>query len=122
MNIYKPHNGVFFKWNIKSNLPIRSFGILLMFLCTSLMLFAQKVNVSGQELNENRNPIAGATVQLKGAQSTSITDVSGNFSISVTEKKGVLVISYVGYSNKEVAVGNGPIMVQLQPLNNSLGE
>ena len=49
-------------------------------------------------------PVIGANVLIKGTTKGVITDIDGNFSIDV-EPGATLVISFIGYSSKEIVVG-----------------
>ncbi|MEZ5039481.1 MAG: TonB-dependent receptor [Saprospiraceae bacterium] len=51
------------------------------------------------------SPLIGATVLLKGTGTGTVTDIDGNFSIEINENDAVLVISYTGFKEVEVAVG-----------------
>ena len=63
----------------------------------------QTLKVSGQVVDHDGEPLIGATVKVKGAQSGAITDYDGNFSLDVPAE-GIIVISYVGYKDREIAV------------------
>ena len=63
----------------------------------------QTIKVSGQVVDQGGEPLIGATVKVKGATSGSITDFDGNFSMDVAPD-ATLVISYVGYKDREFAV------------------
>ena len=63
----------------------------------------QTLKVSGQVVDPDGEPLIGATVKVKGAQSGAITDYDGNFSLDVPAE-GIIVISYVGYKDREIAV------------------
>lgn len=66
--------------------------------------------------------IAGATVQVKGTTIATQTDAGGNFAIDAPAN-ATLIISYVGYENREVKVSNRTsISINLQPTNQQLGE
>lgn len=68
------------------------------------------------------SPIIGATIKLKGKTSGTISGLDGDFSINVTSKD-VLVVSYVGYKTKEVAIGDlGVISVKLETESELLNE
>lgn len=69
--------------------------------------FAQERLVKGRVLDEAGEPLAGATVIIKGTQTGTAADDNGNFQISVTEPNTVLVISYYGMEDQEVAAGDG---------------
>ena len=58
------------------------------------------------KVTQGDQPLAGATVAVKGGGATSTTDADGNFSITVPDDKAILVISYVGFSAVDVRVGN----------------
>lgn len=61
--------------------------------------------ITGKVTGPDGKPVANATVTIKGTTKGTTTDVNGVYNIQA--KKGdVLVISYVGYSSKEITVGN----------------
>lgn len=72
--------------------------------------------ITGKVTDENGNPLAGATVLLKGTDIGGITDVDGNYRFNIpsniienAEANGeelVLRISFVGYAVEEVTIGN----------------
>jgi TonB-dependent starch-binding outer membrane protein SusC len=68
-------------------------------------LSAQRV-VSGTITDaSNGDPLIGANVLVKGTQVGTITDIDGSYSLKVSPSD-VLVISYTGYDDQEVAVGS----------------
>ena len=62
--------------------------------------------VSGTIKDENGEPVIGATVFEKGTKNGTVTDLDGNFTISVSPNSKLL-ISYIGYENMEVTANNG---------------
>ncbi len=86
--------------------------ILFFILCLSVhpAIFAQVNNqskiVTGKITSSSGEAIAGATVQLKGALSGTSSDDKGEFSISVQSGRSTLIISNVGFKEKEVVVRN----------------
>lgn len=73
---------------------------------------AQNSNVKGTVVADD-GPIIGATVRVKGQPNmATVTDLDGNFTLKAP-KGATLLISYLGYKDKEVKVGNGPIDVTL---------
>lgn len=62
-------------------------------------------SIEGVVTDESGEPLVGATISIKGATSGTLTDVDGNFNISVDEGD-ILIVSYIGYVTKEVLVGN----------------
>lgn len=64
----------------------------------------KQVTVSGT-VSDNLGPIVGANVVEKGTTNGIITDMDGNYTLSVSEG-AVLQFSYIGYITKEITVGN----------------
>jgi TonB-linked SusC/RagA family outer membrane protein len=54
----------------------------------------------------NGEPLIGATVQVKGSTTGTVTDISGNYTIVAGGPESVLIFSYVGYESKEQPVGD----------------
>ncbi len=85
-------------------------------------LYAQNKTITGKVTNETGAAVIGATVQVKGATGGTTTDNAGNFSI-VAAKGATLVISNVGYADREILVGdNSTINVQLSNTVRDIGE
>jgi TonB-linked SusC/RagA family outer membrane protein len=88
---------------------------------TSALLFmatwAQQM-IKGTIKSETGEPLNGATILLKGTNTSVVADDKGSFSINVPAN-GVLIMSYVGYASKEVLVKGGDINEILIPLASS---
>ena len=83
------------------------------------MAEAQLIKVSGTVKNESGLPLSGVSIQIKGTNKGAITDDAGGFVLEVPEN-AVLLVSYVGYQNQEVAVsGQTTLAITLQPLQGS---
>lgn len=71
-----------------------------------LTLFAlpsyAQTQVSGLVLDQDHEPIVGASVTVKGATAGAATDLDGRFTLSVPSKDAVLTISFVGCITREV--------------------
>lgn len=80
--------------------------------------------IKGTVVDEQGEPLIGATVQEKGTTNGVPTDIDGNFQINVNDpKKAVLVFSYVGYEQKTVEVkGQTEINVVLKESSELLDE
>ncbi|WP_158559226.1 SusC/RagA family TonB-linked outer membrane protein [Deminuibacter soli] len=79
-------------------------------------------DISGRVLNEKGEPIAGATVMIKGAQKMTATDAGGRFVFKNTAGSILtLIIKYVGYAEKEISA-SGPVEVRLEASANELDE
>ena len=112
---------LFLMKNKKINLKI---GLSLFLLFIGLCLSAQNtITVKGKIIDgDSKEPLIGASVILKSTTEGTITDVSGDFTLSVP-KNGILVISYIGYEKSEVAVeGRSFISIELKPDSKQLDE
>jgi TonB-dependent SusC/RagA subfamily outer membrane receptor len=69
--------------------------------------------ISGIVRNEKGEPLSGATVNVKGTSTTTVTDDNGKYTITVPSSNSVLVISYVGMLPYEQKVGTGPTLVNI---------
>lgn len=82
-----------------------------------------KKTVSGRVTDNLNEGMPGVNVQVKGTSTGTITDLNGNYSISVPGSKSVIVFTFIGYSTKEVQVGNRTkINVQLEEDAQALDE
>ncbi len=75
----------------------------------SLLVFAAtaQIKITGHiSIAPDNESAIGATVAVKGISSGAITDVDGNFSIQVPDRKAILVFSYTGYTTQEQEVGD----------------
>ncbi len=74
------------------------------------------ITVRGAVLSaDNREPLPGVSVVVKGTTRGTTTDGTGAFVIEVPDAQTVLVFSFVGYLSQEIAVGNrSTLEVQLK--------
>lgn len=80
------------------------------------------VTVTGTVVDENNQPLPGATIKVSGGQQATVADVNGRFSITVPDANATLIVSYAGYDPAEVKATGTDIKVQLKPDNKALGE
>ena len=92
---------------------------LLCVLLSATTALAQS-NVTGTVVDETGEPVIGASVMVKGTKTGTVTDVDGKFSLVNVQGK-TLVVSYIGYDNKEVRAQNG-MKVQLTSNSQALDE
>lgn len=90
---------------------------------TASMAFAQQHQVSGKVAGSDGTPIPLATVQIKGTQTGTTADASGNYKLTVPDANTVLVVRSVGFLTQEVKPGKEVVVnVILTPDNASLQE
>lgn len=71
----------------------------------SITIFAQST-VTGRVTDDKGAPIAGASVLEKGTKNGTNTDADGSFSLKVKTATARLVVTALGFENKEVAAGS----------------
>ena len=100
----------------------RIFALLLMW-CSAITAFGQQKTVKGQVVDENGESVIGAAVMVKGRSGGAITDVDGNFEISVDTGNETLVFSSLGYGDEEIPLnGRAVLKVTLKEEFNELDE
>ena len=87
------------------------------------VLQSQTIKTQGQVVDEQGEPLIGVNVMVKGSRTGAVTDFDGKFQLEVPAN-ATLVISYVGYKSREVAVRSRAILdaVQLSPDNHVLDQ
>ncbi|MDR0232396.1 MAG: TonB-dependent receptor [Dysgonamonadaceae bacterium] len=85
-------------------------GIILCVLQASTQpVYAQKT-VSGTIIDETNMPLIGVTVMIKGTTTGTISDIDGNYSISVPNNNAILQYSFIGYITQSITVGNQSVI------------
>ena len=73
---------------------------------TIVTVRAQKT-ISGKVLEKDTNtPLIGVSVLVKGTNTGTTTDFDGNYSLANIGNNDILEFSYIGYSTKEILVGD----------------
>lgn len=76
----------------------------------------QKMVIKGLVVDENGETFPGVNVVVKGTTNGTLSDIKGNFSLSVPNKNSVLVFSFIGYKNKEVTL-NSQTFLKIQMIS-----
>ncbi len=99
-----------------------SYILMLLLMVSSHVSNAQSRQLSGTVFDSGGLPLPGASVQLKGTTTGTITDSEGKYSMRVQENS-TLVYSYIGFVKQEVPVGSQTtIDVNLKSEESSLSE
>ena len=102
-NVYQAN-----RWSL-IRLSFNPKGVLLLIMfCLSFDVYSQNMkSVSGIVLDENREPVPGATVVVKGSTTYgTVTDMDGRFSFDIPEDENVIVVSFIGMQRQEVDVSS----------------
>src|SRR5688500_14497132 len=96
--------------------------IVIAFQLAVLALAAQQKTVTGTVTSAANEPLLGVTITVKGTEKFTQTDADGKFTIAVNAGQ-ILQYSYVGYTTKELVVGeSSTINTSLQPQQSQYGE
>lgn len=83
--------------------------LLLSFMLLSALItesWAQERTISGNVTDiEDGSTLPGVNVVLKGTTNGTITDIDGNFKLSVPSEGGYLTFSFVGLTTEEIEIG-----------------
>jgi hypothetical protein len=97
--------------------------LLSSLLCLHSFLFAQGVNVKGTVKDDTGEGLPGVNVIVKETTSGGITDIDGNYSVTVEDKNASLIFSSVGYVTEEVVIGDRSVIdITLTPDVTALDE
>jgi len=92
------------------------------FIMSMVLALAQNKQVSGTVLDENGEPIIGASVEAKGNTSNgSVTGIDGKFAFTVPVSVNKLIVRYIGYTTEEISAGTN-VKVTLQASVSGLDE
>ncbi|SHO61964.1 TonB-linked SusC/RagA family outer membrane protein [Algoriphagus zhangzhouensis] len=104
---------------------LKLFGLtFLLCLGITASTMAQTREVSGVVISgEDNFPLPGVSILVKGTTTGTVTDVDGNFNITVNSDNPVLVFSFIGFMTQEVEVGARTTLdITLAPDTKSLEE
>src|SRR5580658_3035122 len=93
------------------------------FIFVSAFIFAQdSVTVSGVIRDEQKQPLPGATVLVKGTTLGTSTDDKGSFTLRIPKDAKTIVVSYVGYDSKEYPVNaaNGSVKLNVDMASSNI--
>lgn len=82
---------------------IRRFYLFFLFSFFATNLFAQQLEIKGLVVDNKNEPLIGASIVVKNTTNGTISDIDGAFTLK-TVANATLVVSYLGYSDKEVNV------------------
>ena len=82
--------------------------LLIVFMLLSALInesWAQSRTIKGLVTSADEGPLPGVSILVKGTTNGTITDIDGNYSLSVPDG-AVLTVSYVGHLSQEIEVGS----------------
>ena len=101
---------------MKQKLVLKKIGLFILLVFGGISSFAQLKTITGRVSEINSGTLPGVTVFAKGSTKGTITDVNGNYTLSVSSDVKTLVFSFVGMKTEEVPIGTSSnINVVLKP-------
>lgn len=82
----------------------------------------QAFQIKGNILDTKGEPIIGASILEKGTTNGTITDIDGNFTLDVSSRQSILIISYIGYKTQEIAANKANLQITLHEDSEALEE
>ena len=82
----------------------------------------QSVTVRGRVTDANGNPVADASVRIKGSATGTVTLSDGTFSLQTPSAGTLLVISSVGFADREINAGAASATIMLSQADGALSE
>jgi TonB-linked SusC/RagA family outer membrane protein len=99
------------------------YGLALLMLTCAINVFAQQSSFTGKVVDENAQPLPGATVSVKGTNQSFSTDSKGEFRITMGQTALTVSVTYVGYDVSErVIIAGQNVNIQLRPNAKALSE
>jgi len=83
-------------------------SLLIFFLAFSHFVMAQ--TITGKIIDDNNDPVIGATIAVEGTDAGTTTDIDGNFSLNVPEGNNTLRINYLGMKEQLVNIDGRSIV------------
>lgn len=84
--------------------------------------FYVKKTIKGKVSDENGMPLPGASIMDEKTKKGVITDIDGNFEITVEDSSAMLLVTYVGYKPKRISANQDNSVIQLFPDTTELKE
>ena len=69
-----------------------------MSLLTCSGVLAQSLNITGKVTERNGDPLPGVSIAVMNTSTGTVTDIDGNYRITVEDGNNTLVFSYIGFS------------------------
>ncbi|WP_057940169.1 SusC/RagA family TonB-linked outer membrane protein [Algoriphagus resistens] len=97
---------------LKTRLAVRCLSVFLMIVFSTNFseALAQSKTISGTVSDNYGMTLPGVSVLIKGSTQGTVTDLDGKYVLTSDGDMGTLVFSYIGYTTKEVVVGNQNVL------------
>src|SRR5690242_1354317 len=100
----------------------RLFMSLVLLIICGTSAFAQKTITGTITDSTTGRPLQSVSVLVRGTKVGTQTAADGTFTLTAPANATTLVITSVGYSNKEVVIGSGTLSISLSPASSTLND
>ena len=80
--------------------------LLLMFIFCGIGAFAQSVTINGKVFSNEQESLVGVTVLEKGTTNGTVTNIDGEYEITVSGSDAILSFSFIGFETQEIPVAD----------------
>jgi TonB-dependent SusC/RagA subfamily outer membrane receptor len=84
----------------------------------SAVVMMPPITIHGRITDSAGTPLSGAAIKVKGGSKGTVTDENGEFTIKGVNGADVLVVSFVGYGTREIAVNNRTVVAAILRITN----
>ena len=99
------------------------YGLAILFFFCTITTFAQQNVFSGKVIDENDQPLPGATIRVRGSNTAIATDTKGAFTFRNAQNAVHITVNFVGYDALEQDIDAGrTATIQMHPNAASLSE
>lgn len=89
--------------------------LFIMMCLSSLIVQAQTAQLKGTVVDNNGDPLIGATVSVDGTTTASMTDIDGKFTLNIPVSTKTVKVTYLGYKTQVVNIqGKNDITITLE--------
>ncbi len=96
-------------FSMKSRFLLFTVFLVGIFFLSQLSALAQQKTISGTITGDDKSPIPGASIIVKGTTIGTVTDFDGKFTLNLPATAQTLVFSFVGFTPKEIPVSTGSV-------------
>lgn len=89
---------------------MKKLSLVLMLVVFAYGFAIAQRTISGTISDTSGEPLIGASILVKGTTSGTVTDIDGKYTLAVPDGSNTLIVSYTGFSTKEVAIGSASVM------------
>ncbi|SDE85020.1 TonB-linked outer membrane protein, SusC/RagA family [Mucilaginibacter pineti] len=80
------------------------------------------IDVHGKVVDERNKPLTGVTLRVKNGKQATVTDANGDFQLKSVDDNSILIVSFIGFTTKEIAASVDLNVINLETSTSKLDE